>query len=73
MTTLNIEKTTREKLKQIRGDESSYDDLINNLIDDKIALESYLPIPIQTIPKFIKQLSRLDDPGYRLYLLAMDG
>ena len=72
MTTLNIEKITRDKLKQLRRDDQSYDDQLNRMMGEYIALEAFLPSPYDSIPKFLKLLSQIDDPGYKLYRLCMD-
>jgi hypothetical protein len=70
---LNIEKSTREKLNQMRRDDRSYDDAINRILDDYRKLEEYLPFPYDSIPKFLRHLSRTDDVGYKLYKFIMDG
>ena len=67
MTTLNIEKSTRERINNLRRNSRTYDDIVNRMIDEITTLESFLPYPCREIGTFNRWLSEIDDPKSKLY------
>jgi recombinational DNA repair protein RecR len=66
MTTLNIEKSTRERLNALRRDCRTYDDIVNRLIDEITTLEGFLPYWPCRIDQFNKCLSQTENVSERL-------
>ena len=66
MTTLNIEKSTRERINNLRRNSRTYDDIINRMIDEITTLESFLPYPCHEIGMFNRWLFEIDDVKKKL-------
>ena len=66
MTTLNIEKSTRERINALRRDCRTYDDILNRMIDDITKFESYLPDWPCRIDQYNQSLSKTENVSERL-------
>lgn len=66
MTTLNIEKSTRERINNLRRDSRTYDDIINRIIDEITTLESFLPDFPNRIDQFNRRLSQTENVKERI-------
>ena len=66
MTTLNIEKSTRERINNLRRDSRTYDDIVNRMIDEITEFESYLPHFLPRIDQFNRCLAQTENVKQRL-------
>ena len=66
MTTLNIEKSTRERVNALRRDSRTYDDILNRMIDEITTFESYLPDWPCRIDQYNQSLSKTENVSERL-------
>ncbi|MDH3617566.1 MAG: hypothetical protein OEM89_02450 [Nitrosopumilus sp.] len=66
MTTLNIEKSTRERINALRRDCRTYDDIVNRMIDEITTLESFLPRWYGRVDQFNRILSQTENVAERL-------
>ena len=66
MTTLNIEKSTRERINALRRDSRTYDDIVNRMIDEITTFESFLPSWPCRIDQYNRCLSQTENVKERL-------
>ena len=66
MTTLNIEKSTRVRINELRRDSRTYDDIVNRFMDEITTLESFLPRFPSRIDQFNRCLSQTENVEEKL-------
>jgi len=66
MATINVEKSTREKINNLRRGSRTQDDTLNRMIDAITTFESFLESPFSGFDQFVQQLSESENVKEKL-------